>query len=177
MRLAFAALAATVMLAPAIARDVGQWEASPGHVREWFRSLSQPDNPAISCCGEADAYWADSFEVAGDQYVAIVTDEREDAPLHSELRSTSYVALSRKSKTFAQKPGEEPRFLFEAELAVMRQIAWELIETLNARDAQAKNREQAEQTRGARLNQLLSFRRPARRAAITSRRLATFTGT
>ena len=28
-------------------------------------------NPAISCCGEADAFEADSFEVHGDQYVAI----------------------------------------------------------------------------------------------------------
>lgn len=84
MRLAFAALAATVMLAPAIVRDVGQWR---GHVREWFRSLSQPDNTAISCCGEADAYWVDSFEVAGDQYVAIVTNEREDAPLHRPHRN------------------------------------------------------------------------------------------
>jgi hypothetical protein len=36
----------------------------------------QPDNPTVSCCGEADAYWADSYEVEGDQYVAIITDNR-----------------------------------------------------------------------------------------------------
>jgi hypothetical protein len=34
------------------------------------------------CCGESDAYWADSFEVdANGDYVAIITDERADAPL------------------------------------------------------------------------------------------------
>ena len=31
--------------------------------------------------GEADAYWADSFEVEGDHYVAIISDERPDGPL------------------------------------------------------------------------------------------------
>jgi hypothetical protein len=39
----------------------------------------QPDNPRVSCCGEADAYWADSYEVDGDEYVAIITDERGEA--------------------------------------------------------------------------------------------------
>ena len=41
----------------------------------------QPDNPKMSCCGEADSYWADSFEQEKGLYVAIVTDERDDAPL------------------------------------------------------------------------------------------------
>jgi hypothetical protein len=43
----------------------------------------RPDMPDSSCCGEADAYWADSFEMdrASGQYVAIVTDERDDQPL------------------------------------------------------------------------------------------------
>ena len=50
-------------------------------VREWYQALMQPDNPAASCCGEADAYWADSFEVDGDRYVAIITDPRPDEPL------------------------------------------------------------------------------------------------
>jgi hypothetical protein len=58
----------------ASARDFGQWEGTDPAVR-------QSDNPAVSCCGEADAYWADSFEVDGDKYVAIVTDSRPDAPL------------------------------------------------------------------------------------------------
>jgi hypothetical protein len=63
------------------ARDLGQWEAGDPVVREWYQALMQPDNPAASCCGEADAYWADSFEVDGDRYVAIITDPRPDEPL------------------------------------------------------------------------------------------------
>jgi hypothetical protein len=63
------------------ARDLGQWEAGDPVVREWYQALMQPDNPAASCCGEADAYWADSFEVDGDKYVAIITDPRPDEPL------------------------------------------------------------------------------------------------
>jgi hypothetical protein len=62
-------------------RNNGQWEATPADVVEWFRNLRQPDHPRVSCCGEADAYWADSFEVDGDNYVAIITDTRDDAPL------------------------------------------------------------------------------------------------
>ena len=49
----------------ALARDNGQWENSPPHVRRWFQGLRQPDNPRVSCCGEADAYEADIFEVDG----------------------------------------------------------------------------------------------------------------
>lgn len=59
------------------ARDNG-WENTPAHIRQWFQSLMQPDNPAISCCGEADAYEADDFEIEGDHYLAIVTDTRSD---------------------------------------------------------------------------------------------------
>ncbi len=66
---------------PAAARDLGQWENQAPQVRKWFQSLMQPDAPFMSCCGEADAYWADSFEVDGDRYVAIITDERPDGPL------------------------------------------------------------------------------------------------
>jgi hypothetical protein len=72
----------------AAARDYGQWEEQPQNVRGWFQKLMQPDNPYVSCCGEADAYWADSYEVDADRYVAIITDERPDEPLgrrHREL--------------------------------------------------------------------------------------------
>jgi hypothetical protein len=55
-------------------RDSGQWEDSPPNVREWFHSLTQPDDPTMSCCGEADAFEADTFEVDGDHYVAVITD-------------------------------------------------------------------------------------------------------
>jgi hypothetical protein len=56
------------------ARDNGQWSDAPSANRQWFQHLMQPDNPAISCCGEADAFEADNFEVEGDHYVAIITN-------------------------------------------------------------------------------------------------------
>ena len=34
----------------------------------------QPDVPFMSCCGEADAYWADSFEVDGPAQQALNTN-------------------------------------------------------------------------------------------------------
>src|SRR5262245_36405725 len=76
------ALGAVMFLgSPAAARDFGQWEAQPPEVRQWFQRLMQPDFPSMSCCGEADAYWADSFDVDDGRYVAIITDERPDGPL------------------------------------------------------------------------------------------------
>lgn len=60
------------------ARDLGQWGDQPPHIRQWFQKLMQPDNKHQSCCGEADAYEADSFEVEGDHYVAIVTNGAGD---------------------------------------------------------------------------------------------------
>ena len=66
-------IALVLLASPASARDFGQWENQPPHVRAWFQKLMQPDLPTMSCCGEADAYWADSFEVDKDRYVAIIT--------------------------------------------------------------------------------------------------------
>jgi hypothetical protein len=71
-----AILALSGFVHSAIAREGGNWAAIPQNVRDWFATLMQPDNPTVSCCGEADAYWADSYEVEGDQYVAIITDNR-----------------------------------------------------------------------------------------------------
>ncbi len=65
---------------PAIARDLGQWDNQPIAVRQWFQGLMQPDNPYISCCGEADAFEADTFEVVGDQYVAVITNGKGVIP-------------------------------------------------------------------------------------------------
>jgi hypothetical protein len=41
------------------ARDLRPWEAVDSAIREWYQALTQPDVPTASCCGEADAYWAD----------------------------------------------------------------------------------------------------------------------
>jgi len=66
------------------ARDFGQWGNQDPAIRDWFHSLMMPDHPMAPCCGAADAYWADSFEVKDNQYVAIVTDTRPDGPLHRQ---------------------------------------------------------------------------------------------
>lgn len=71
-----------IIATPAHSRDLGQWDNADPRISAWYKNLRQPDKPAISCCGEADAYFADEFEVAGDQYIAIVTDTRDDEPLH-----------------------------------------------------------------------------------------------
>ncbi len=76
-----AALVVVLFSVKVSARDLGQWNMSPPEVRSWYQGLMQPDNPAVSCCGESDAYWADSFDVVDGKYVAIITDDRPDEPL------------------------------------------------------------------------------------------------
>lgn len=63
------------------ARDSGQWEATDPAIREWYQSLMQPDVPTASCCGEADAYWADEIHVRDGKTFAKITDDRPDEPL------------------------------------------------------------------------------------------------
>lgn len=48
---------------------------------EWYRSLMQPDNPAVSCCGLADAYWADEVHVVDGKTYAVIQDDRDNAML------------------------------------------------------------------------------------------------
>lgn len=63
-------------------RYPGQFAQMDDAIASWFRNLMQPDNPTVSCCGEADAYYADSYAVSEKgEYIAIITDERDDAPL------------------------------------------------------------------------------------------------
>lgn len=64
----------------ATARDLGQWENSDATVREWYQSLMMPDLPNASCCGEADAYWADEIHVRNGKTYATITDDRPDEP-------------------------------------------------------------------------------------------------
>ena len=45
---------------PATRANFGQWGLSRSRCAS---GLMQPDNPFLSCCGEADAYWVDNFEV------------------------------------------------------------------------------------------------------------------
>jgi len=71
------ATAAGLVAAPARARETGAWDRNQDAlILRWFQTLTQPDHPNVSCCGEADAYEADTFEVEGDHYVAIITAHR-----------------------------------------------------------------------------------------------------
>lgn len=51
---------------------------------DWYRSLKMPDAPVTSCCGAADAYYADKVEPCAPSdpsncvLIAIVTDTRPD---------------------------------------------------------------------------------------------------
>jgi hypothetical protein len=49
-------------------------------IREWYQALMQPDVPNASCCGEADAYWADEVHVRDGKTYAVITDDRPDEP-------------------------------------------------------------------------------------------------
>ena len=69
---------AALLFTKAHARDLGQWGDQAPNVRQWFQRLMQPDDKYKSCCGEADAYEADSFEVEGDHYIAIITNGAGD---------------------------------------------------------------------------------------------------
>ncbi len=79
MRLALAAL--VVFMGTAQARDSGQWDDADPAIAQWYAGLRQPDNPQMSCCGLADAYWADEYVIEGDKVFAIITDDRDDGPL------------------------------------------------------------------------------------------------
>ncbi len=63
------------------ARDLGQWENTDPAIRKWYQALMRPDVPTSSCCGEADAYWADEIHVRNGRTYVTVTDDRPDEPL------------------------------------------------------------------------------------------------
>ena len=73
-------MALVLVSVEAAARDNGQWENQPTYIRQWFQSLMQPDHPYASCCGEADAFEADNFEVEDDHYIAIITNGKGVIP-------------------------------------------------------------------------------------------------
>jgi hypothetical protein len=85
--LAMAAALTGGLTADALARGGGEGGhgGGGGHVRQWFQKLMQPDNPDMSCYGEADALEADSFEIRGDQYVAIITNGKGIIPEGTQI--------------------------------------------------------------------------------------------
>ncbi len=73
-------LAVGGLIGAADARDLGQWGETDHAVREWYQALMQPDMPTASCCGEADAYWADEIHVKEGKTYVTITDDRPDEP-------------------------------------------------------------------------------------------------
>jgi hypothetical protein len=67
-------IALLLLTSTALARDNGQWSGQSANIRQWFQSLMQPDNPYKSCCGEADAFEADTFDQEDGHWVAVITD-------------------------------------------------------------------------------------------------------
>lgn len=76
---AMIALLFSIRISPA--HDSGQWQKTDPAIREWFQTLMRPDAPSSSCCGEADAYWADEVHVVNGKTFATITDDRPDEPL------------------------------------------------------------------------------------------------
>jgi hypothetical protein len=98
------------------ARDDGHWAERVGKdIAEWMASLMQPDTvkdgAGYSCCGEADAYWADDVHVAtghnGEKFIiARITDTRDDDELayreHEDV-GTEYIIPPNKIVGFEQR--------------------------------------------------------------------------
>jgi hypothetical protein len=78
--LVVAALIVLFSLRISLARDLGQWDGGDQDIRHWYETLMQPDVPTASCCGEADAYWADEIHVRDGKTFAVITDDRPDEP-------------------------------------------------------------------------------------------------
>jgi hypothetical protein len=110
------ALLITVCVRASYARDDGHWAERVGpEVAEWMGSLMQPDTvkngQGYSCCGEADAYWADDVHVVsghnGEKFViARITDTRDDAQLAHRVHEqvgNEYVVPPNKIVGFEQR--------------------------------------------------------------------------
>lgn len=73
-----AAWLTTIFCIAAFAHDSGQWP--DGDLKQWYQSLMKPDVPTASCCGEADAYFADEIHVRNGETYVTITDDRADEP-------------------------------------------------------------------------------------------------
>lgn len=84
---AAAALGLLLVTQPVVGRNLGQWEAADPALRAWYEGLMQPDVPRASCCGEADAYFADEVHVRDGKTFVVITDTRPDAPRSGDVPS------------------------------------------------------------------------------------------
>ena len=77
-----AIVVAIVMLFSASLYPLFGHENDRPELDHWYSSLMQPDNPSVSCCGKADAYWCDTINVKDGKTFCTITDDRPDAPLN-----------------------------------------------------------------------------------------------
>lgn len=91
------------------ARNLGQFDSDTDRAK-WFRSLMQPDNPAVSCCGPADAYYCDDLHTRDGKNYCSITDDRDDAPLGRVHRAIGeeFEIPDNKMMTGSQIFGENP---------------------------------------------------------------------
>jgi hypothetical protein len=80
---AMTALWYSIVYHTAHGRDFGQWENEDPAIHQWYQTLMQPDNPTVSCCGEADAYWCDDPHSRRDHLGNVhnfctISDDRSD---------------------------------------------------------------------------------------------------
>lgn len=102
------AFAFLVNFGPAQGRENDEWQKNDPEINEFYRNTMQPDNPTVSCCGQADAYWADSFEMLCEEkdgkkeclYVAIITDARDIDGRPTRPVGTKVVIPNHKIKSF-----------------------------------------------------------------------------
>lgn len=74
------AIAALIVLLFLLPRGVFAHDPDNAELNFWYESLMQPDAPKMSCCGVADAYWADEVHVRDGKTYAVITDDRPDEP-------------------------------------------------------------------------------------------------
>lgn len=55
------------------------WDDDPSiaaNIKTWYTNAQPNESGRGSCCGEADAYWADDHEIVDGNYIVTITDER-----------------------------------------------------------------------------------------------------
>ena len=90
------------------ARDLGQWENADPAIREWYQALMQPDVPTASCCGEADAYWADEIHVRDGKTYVIITDDRPDEPRGPPVAGSAVAVRCRTASASSSTSSRSP---------------------------------------------------------------------
>ena len=69
-------------------------------------------------------------ELTRKRLVFVLRNQEGGSHFDDEVRDPGYLSLAGSSNALVFRPGHEPQLVFAAELATMRQVAWELTKTL-----------------------------------------------